>query len=103
MCPFICIRRFAFGWCLLLTVMLILGTKESAMFNLVVTIVHIVLVVFIIVVSVITVITVITAAVMFDLRHTSRRACCAGSYGVLPTLLGLAAVDCCMPAVHPAP
>jgi amino acid transporter len=43
--------RFAFGWCLLLTVMLILGTKESAMFNLVVTIVHIVLVVFIIIVS----------------------------------------------------
>jgi amino acid transporter len=37
---------------LLLTVMLVLGTKESAMFNLVVTIVHIVLVVFIIIVSV---------------------------------------------------
>ncbi|WIA23368.1 hypothetical protein OEZ85_000131 [Tetradesmus obliquus] len=40
---------FAFGWCLLLTVMLVLGTKESAMFNLVVTIVHIILVVFIII------------------------------------------------------
>jgi amino acid transporter len=36
---------------LLLTVMLVLGTKESAMFNLVVTIVHIVLVAFIIIVS----------------------------------------------------
>lgn len=43
--------RFAFGWVLLLTIMLVLGTKESAMFNLVVTIVHIVLVVFIIIVS----------------------------------------------------
>eukprot|EP00879_Flechtneria_rotunda_P026131 GHRR01027834.1.p1 GENE.GHRR01027834.1~~GHRR01027834.1.p1 ORF type:complete len:153 (-),score=6.84 GHRR01027834.1:318-776(-) len=40
---------FAFGWVLLLTMLLILGTKESARFNLVVTIVHVVLVVFIII------------------------------------------------------
>lgn len=46
-----CSCRFAFGWVLLLTIMLVLGTKESAMFNLVVTIIHIVLVLFIIIVS----------------------------------------------------
>eukprot|EP00878_Enallax_costatus_P045976 GHUV01055531.1.p1 GENE.GHUV01055531.1~~GHUV01055531.1.p1 ORF type:complete len:199 (-),score=19.19 GHUV01055531.1:545-1099(-) len=42
---------FAFGWVILLTIMLVLGTKESAMFNLVVTIIHVILVVFIIIVS----------------------------------------------------
>eukprot|EP00878_Enallax_costatus_P000818 GHUV01000943.1.p1 GENE.GHUV01000943.1~~GHUV01000943.1.p1 ORF type:complete len:550 (+),score=66.26 GHUV01000943.1:156-1652(+) len=40
---------FAFGWVILLTIMLVLGTKESAMFNLVVTIIHVILVVFIII------------------------------------------------------
>jgi len=40
---------WAFGWCLVLTVLLILGTKESATFNTVITIVHVILVVFIII------------------------------------------------------
>eukprot|EP00878_Enallax_costatus_P002770 GHUV01002960.1.p1 GENE.GHUV01002960.1~~GHUV01002960.1.p1 ORF type:complete len:337 (+),score=62.34 GHUV01002960.1:919-1929(+) len=46
-CCYYC--RFAFGWVILLTIMLVLGTKESAMFNLVVTIIHVILVVFIII------------------------------------------------------
>ncbi|GBF96644.1 cationic amino acid transporter [Raphidocelis subcapitata] len=40
---------WAFGWCLLLSVLLVFGTKESAWFNGIVTVVHVVLVVFIII------------------------------------------------------
>ncbi len=40
---------WAFGWCTLLTGLLIVGTKESAMFNTVMTVVHVILVVFIII------------------------------------------------------
>jgi amino acid transporter len=40
---------WAFGWCILLSVLLYFGTKESALFNGIVTVVHVVLVVFIIV------------------------------------------------------
>ncbi|KAI8474786.1 MAG: cationic amino acid transporter [Monoraphidium minutum] len=40
---------WAFGWCMLLSVLLIFGTKESATFNGVVTVLHVVLVVFIII------------------------------------------------------
>ena len=40
---------FAFGWCLLLSVLLVLGTRESAQFNNVVTVLHVLLVAFIIV------------------------------------------------------
>jgi APA family basic amino acid/polyamine antiporter len=40
---------WAFGWCVLLSVLLVLGTRESALFNGVVTVLHVVLVVFIIV------------------------------------------------------
>jgi basic amino acid/polyamine antiporter, APA family len=41
--------RFALGWCLLFTLLLILGTRESSAFNTVMTILHIVLVAFIII------------------------------------------------------
>lgn len=37
------------GWCLLITALLVLGTKESARFNVVMTVLHMLLVVFIII------------------------------------------------------
>lgn len=40
---------WAFGWCILLAVLLVFGTKESATFNGVVTVLHVVLVIFIII------------------------------------------------------
>lgn len=40
---------WAFGWCMFLTALLVLGTKESARFNLIITVAHLVLVVFIII------------------------------------------------------
>lgn len=40
---------WAFGWCLMLTVLLVLGTKESAWFNNIVTVLHVLVVVLIII------------------------------------------------------
>ena len=42
-------HSWAFGWCMFITALLVLGTKESARFNLVITVAHLVLVVFIII------------------------------------------------------
>lgn len=48
-CVSVCIYRWAFGWCMFLTFLLVLGTKESSTFNLIITVAHLVLVVFIII------------------------------------------------------
>jgi hypothetical protein len=41
--------QWAFGWCMFLTALLVLGTKESSTFNIVMTVAHLLLVVFIII------------------------------------------------------
>ncbi len=45
----VCVCRWALGICLALTVLLVLGTKESSNFNLWTTILHVALVLFIII------------------------------------------------------